>query len=296
MLQLCARANELKHERYPEHEDDITPTQVERWSAYEGLLPSVRRPGRGRGAGREADYTERYMERLVEVAVRVRRGRPLSRTVLWLFGDGVDLDEPAIRRAYTEALSGTQDVLGNAMNHVTARLGTEGQQVGEATAEDAIDMLEPEFAKHLRTIQGGGMTKRQGAAQLFGRVTFGIPVDPEELIRWFNDVGVPPRAASDVHAARDITRALGRASIEERRSVLNNSSIVELREFRDLARALMFEALPIAMRDQPELFELSVAKTLLTELGVQVAMFALMIGAGKRAFLESQRQPKTDMI
>jgi hypothetical protein len=285
MLHTCARAQKLAARRYPGHSVHVTPTRIERWGHYNGLLLDVLRPGRGRAKGRAANYSAQYVERLAEVAVRIRRGQALYRTALWLFADEILDDEPVIRRAYGEALDDLKENLTRSAERAAKELGRDAQAPTKPTGADYADLIEDELAKHLRTIQGGGKTKRQTAAHLIGRIIFGEPIDIEELAQYLIAVGVPAEIVKDRDALRDVAGPLERVYIDAQRRVAQEASIEELREFCDTARGLQREALTLSNEHLPELQQARGARIVFAESGFRAAMGGLMIGAIKRSSL-----------
>jgi hypothetical protein len=283
MLWLCARANEIGRARYADRWDPVTPRRVERWSEHDGLLIEPDRPGLGQRKGRRADYGEVHAQRLADVAARVRRGQGLHRTVLWLFADGIDVDGDVIRRAYLQQLDDLEQHLSQAATRAVKQLGPLALPPSDLDPADLADLLEPELARHLRSIHGDGKTKRQASAQIVAQTLVGAQIDADTLGKVAQDLGLPPEVVTSPGAAGDVARRMETVDLDDLRHVAEQATLEELHEYLSVARQLGGELLEVVNKYAPELRGTRALRIISAPIsGVRIALDALSIGALER--------------
>lgn len=99
LLALCERVNEEGCRRHGKAWKLVGPRQIERW-ANGHLIPPVKRPGRGRGLGREPHYNHDHIAAIVDAGMLVHRHRSIAVAGAVLFMQGRSIPVEMLRRSY----------------------------------------------------------------------------------------------------------------------------------------------------------------------------------------------------
>jgi hypothetical protein len=275
--QTTSRADKQLIAALARREIQVSDTQLERWRQA-GLLQTPVRHGRGRGRGSTSVYPAEAVDQAAELAGLVRRGRPVERVALMLFGRGRWVRDDALRDAYRHELESlangfearslpgdplaSAEVIVDELDKLTKRDKRFKQwrrrldhnwaaSVNETAAKEAgLDGRAKPTAEHLAQAreqhESPENTLRSALVGQVHVLLTGEPSYQDALAEFLDATGISSvaeaRARPGIEALEPVlerlTRILDTASLESLRRLIDTVSAKELEQARDEARAI----------------------------------------------------------